>query len=271
MGQPGRLLKKNNSGAASRTKSVETGRSRRSTLTDQIADLLKRRILDGELESGDRLWAADLAEELGTSIVPVKEALIILQSEGLVSNVPRRGSIIRQFALKEMEELYDIRELIELKALDLMFAQSEQLPALVKRLAACNAEIGMLREGMEFRDRAAAHGHDRSFHDQLVAASGHGALTHWYSRLNNQVQIIRYASFHIGPRGEKTYVEHEQIIDALARMDQDLAKTAVIAHLDSIRADFRKTISETSQEGEEVSGSARPLPHGRRNKKSGNP
>ena len=65
-----------------------------STLTQQVVDFLKQRILDGELQSGQRVWAAELAEEFGVSIAPVKEALLILQGEGLSAQV----SVIRNSA-----------------------------------------------------------------------------------------------------------------------------------------------------------------------------
>ncbi len=240
----------------------------KATLTAQIVSLLKKRILDGKLVSGDRIWAADLAEEFGTSIIPVKEALLILQAENFVTNVPRRGSVIRRFTRTEMEELYDLRELIEIEALHRAKLAGALNDGLIEQLTECNERIGALRKDSGFSDQATAFEQDRRFHDILVGASGHGALAAWYSRLNEQVQIIRYASWNIGPRGDKTYNEHARIIDAVARGDIARSKSAVSGHLNSIRRDFRKTIEATTAGGSELVGvEPGPLP-GRRKLKA---
>ena len=236
----------------------------RATLTAQVVDLLKQRILDGELVSGDRIWAADLAEEFGTSIIPVKEALIILQADKFVTNIPRRGSIIRQFTKTEMEELYDLRELIEIEALGRAEASGAINDALIDNLTDCNERIGALRKNGGFSDQATAFELDRRFHDILVGASGHGALADWYRRLNEQVQIIRYASWNIGPRGDKTYDEHARIIESVANGDIDSSKSAIVGHLNSIRYDFRKSIAASGEEGSEYVGGRSQQHHGRR-------
>ncbi len=237
---------------------------RRTTLTQQVVALLKRRILDGELVSGNRLWAADLAEELGTSIAPVKEALLVLQTEGFVTNIPRRGSIVRQFTVTEMEELYDLRELIETEALNISFKTGAIDDQLIVTLTECNDRIGALRESGGFSDQAAAFELDRRFHDLLIGASGHAALAEWYTRLNEQVQIIRYSSWNIGPRGDKTYNEHAAIIDALSRNSVRAAKAATRTHLQSIRNDFRR-VTETGNSPDQITADAvLEMPHGRR-------
>ena len=226
----------------------------RATLTVQIVDQLKKRILDGVLVSGDRIWAAQLAEEFGTSIIPVKEALLILQAENFITNVPRRGSIIRRFTRLEMEELYDLREMIEIEALRRAKAAGTLDDSLIQSLTECNEQIGALRRNGGFSDQAAAFELDRRFHDILVGASGHRALASWYTRLNQHVQIIRYASWNIGPRGDKTYNEHARIVEAVARGDIGRCKSAVSGHLTSIRRDFRKTLESGSWDSGEFVG-----------------
>ena len=93
----------------------------RETLTQQICALLKSKIINGNLIAGNRIWADDLANELGVSIAPVKEALLILSGEGLINNIPRRGSVVRTFSFKEMHELFDVRRMVEIEALKIMF------------------------------------------------------------------------------------------------------------------------------------------------------
>ena len=234
-----------------------------STLTQQVVDLLKQRILDGELLSGQRVWAADLAQEFGVSLAPVKEALLILQGEGLIINVPRRGSIVRQFTARDVEEMIYIRNLVEADAATSAIKQGNITPELIERLTSHNEIIGTFRtpEG-GFSDRVIPYGHDRRFHDILVDACGKNLLTEWYRRLNVQAQIVRLAIWNIGPRGDKTYKEHRAIIEAMANNDQKTVRKAIKVHLDSIVSDFEKAIHQNENRlGEQEE---RKLPHGRR-------
>ena len=214
------------------------------TLTQQICSLLKSRIIDGKLVSGDRIWADALAKDLGVSIAPVKEALLILSGEGLIVNVPRRGSAVRSFTYKEMCELYDIRRLLEQEAVDIMFAKSLVTDEFVEELDAVNTAIGNLRKDQEFTDRSAAFELDWKFHEIFILNCDHGLLMELYSRLNTQAQIIRYSSWNIGPRGDKTYFEHDAIVKALQARNAEEAKSAIEAHLGSILRDFVKVLEE---------------------------
>jgi DNA-binding GntR family transcriptional regulator len=243
----------------------------KATLTQQIAAELRSRILNGALISGDRIWADELAAEFGTSIVPVKEALLVLQSEGFITNIARRGSIVRQFSVREMEEMSDLRELIEIKALELAQAANAIDDVLISALTACNQRIGALRVNGDFSDRAEAFEQDRQFHEYLVRASGHQALSDWYIRLNAQAQIIRFTGWHIKARADKTFDEHARIIEALRRRDIASAKLAVQAHQASIRHDFAAALSVDNPTGTAALDETHMLPPGRRKRTSGTP
>ncbi len=235
----------------------------RETLTQQICALLKSKIIDGELVAGSRIWADELATQLEVSIAPVKEALLILSGEGLIVNVPRRGSIVRSFTYKEMSELYDVRKLLELEALEIMFKRSLITDELVLDLQEINTKIGRLRKNGEFRDRSAAYELDWKFHERFVASCDHGLLGELYARLNTQAQIIRYSSWNIGPRGDKTYFEHDALVRALEERNIVEARNAISAHLGSILQDFAKTI-EKGEHGDSINKDVDLIISGRR-------
>ncbi len=214
----------------------------RETLTQQVCSLLKSKIINGELVAGDRIWADALAQDLGVSIAPVKEALLILSGEGLINNIPRRGSVVRSFSYKEMCELYDVRKLLELEAVDIMFTKSLVSDDFVEELETINNAIGQLRRDGEFTDRSAAFELDWKFHERFILNCDHGLLMELYSRLNTQAQIIRYSSWNIGPRGDKTYFEHDAIVRALKTRNAEDAKVAIGGHLGSILQDFAKFV-----------------------------
>ncbi len=236
----------------------------RETLTQQICRFLKSKILNGDLVSGNRIWANDLASELGVSIAPVKEALLILSGEGLISNIPRRRSVVRSFSLDEMHELYDVRRLIEIEALDIMFRKDLVTDAFVRDLHRINGKIGELCSGREFTDRNVAFELDWDFHQCFMQNCRHKLLIELYSRLNTQAQIIRYTSWNIGPRGEKTYTEHAAIVDALKDRDPVRGRIAIGNHLKSILHDFDKAIAAGGYSAGMLTGESAPLPDGRK-------
>jgi len=214
----------------------------KSTLTQQIAEQLRDRILEGQITSGERLWAQDLAADLGVSIVPVKEALLLLQGEGLITNTPRRSSVVRRFTLEEMKELYDLRRMFEIEALRQIVAAGGPTDAFIHALERCNEEIRK-----NSGNGAVALDQDRRFHELLVGACGNRMLLDLYVRLNAQAHIIRYATWRFGPRAEINYREHAAIVEALKARDIEAAERAIAGHLTSIlkNPDFVRSL-ETS-------------------------
>lgn len=237
----------------------------RETLTQQVCKFLKSKIINGDLVAGNRIRAGDLASELGVSIAPVKEALLILSGEGLISNIPRRGSVVRNFSLNEMHELYDVRRLLEIEALDIMFTKELVTDTFVGELRKINEKIGKLCRDGEFTDRNAAFELDWDFHQHFIQNCQHSLLVELYSRLNTQAQIIRYTSWNIGPRGEKTYDEHAAIIAALKVRDPAKGRAAIRDHLGSILRDFDSAIASNGVPAGTLAREPEPVPGGRRN------
>ena len=216
----------------------------RETLSQQICRFLKAKIIDGELVAGSPIHSEQLAREFGVSSAPVKEALLVLSGEGLLLNIPRRGSVVRNFTNKDLLELYEVRKLIELEALDLLFKKNLVSDELIQEMDLVNKEIGGLRLNGEFHSRHSAFDLDKKFHDRFVLACEHGILFELYSRLNLQAQIVRYSSWNIGPRGDKTYLEHDAIVRALENRNPIEARAAISNHLDSILNDFSNAIEK---------------------------
>lgn len=236
----------------------------RETLTQQICGLLKSKIINGDLIAGNRIWADDLANEMGVSIAPVKEALLILSGEGLINNIPRRGSVVRTFSFKEMHELFDVRRMVEIEALRIMFGSDLVSIKFVTDLKKINQQIGRLRKNGEFTDKNAAFELDWEFHQRFMRNTEHSLLIELYSRLNTQAQIIRYSSWNIGPRGDKTFNEHAAIVNALEHRDLDEAEQAITAHLQSILKDFDIAIASNDDLKKLLLDDVKELPSGRR-------
>jgi DNA-binding GntR family transcriptional regulator len=240
-----------------------------STITQQVVDLLKERILNGELVSGQRIWAADLADEFGVSLIPVKDALLILQGEGLIINVPRRGSIVRQFTLRDVMELLHVRQIIEIDAANLIIDNPAVIDNMLAELSQHNEIISKERnEQGGWRKRSVSFESDHGFHNALVGSCGNNLLIEWYTRLNTQAQIIRLSFWNIGPRGDKTFYEHDAIIQAIKKRDLPATHQAIKSHLDSIKVDYQKAVEEGLVTIGLIEEGPAELPHGRRQLKS---
>lgn len=156
------------------------------SLSDQAADILRRAILNGQFKPGTELNETDLAEKLGTSRGPIREALRILNTEGLAETVPYHGTRVRSFTLKDIEELYSMRVLMETFA--------------VQRIIETQANEGAaasLRSYYEGMIAAAAKNNfqklnelDRAFHDTLIEISDHKLMKSLWQMVAMRVQQI---------------------------------------------------------------------------------
>ena len=88
-----------------------------STLRTEVANLLRKQILDGDIPCGERLIETEIASQLGVSRMPVREALRMLESEGLINQVPRKGLIVAEYTENDIREYYTIREALEVCAM----------------------------------------------------------------------------------------------------------------------------------------------------------
>ncbi len=223
------------------------------TLSQQIVQELKRRILEGRLRAGERIWAADLVEELDVSMAPVKDALIILQGEGLITNIPRRGAIVRKFSMKEVVDLFDMRAMVECGALEKGFAAGRINQRLIAELVRLNELLGRECSGAMFENKVNASEIDWQFHDVMIQVCDNQLLVDWYTRLNTQSQIIRLASWDGDARGKQTYLEHKSIINGLENGEFAQAATAVKFHLNSTVTAFRSLVGSDNGANEDYS------------------
>ncbi|MCA1196301.1 GntR family transcriptional regulator [Saccharopolyspora sp. 6V] len=199
----------------------------RTPLREQVRRALQDRISDGRLRPGDRLYEQEIAAEFGVSRVPVREAIRMLQSEGLVDVAPnRRGVFVRSLDRAQVEELFDVREALE---------------ALAARLAASRASaddadrLGVLAE----RARRAWAGGDvdamsaanTEFHDRIVALSGNALLASVLEPLHGRLAWL----FRLNLEPERVCREHDELHAAIAGGDGDRAAELALGHVRASR------------------------------------
>jgi DNA-binding GntR family transcriptional regulator len=212
-----------------------------------------QRIMDaiqaGELRSGARMREAELAEWLGSSRTPVREALNRLQTEGLVVVEPRRGMIIAEVDSTMMSEIYLMREVLEVTA---------------ARLAAMHAsevEVSLLRDIAErdkqnLDDPVKLARNNRLFHDALYRAAHNRYLLKTANSLRESLALLGQTTLSRVGRGATAYREHDELVTAIENRDADAAEKASRAHM---RSAYKARIQMMFDKTDEQDAPAPPL------------
>lgn len=191
---------------------------------EQAYQHIRRAIQEHRLRPGDRLREAELAELIGVSRTPLREALARLESDGLIVNDSVRGLVVMELDYNMVSELYCMREVLEGTA---------------SRLAAQHAsevELVIIDEICEqyrrsLGDGAALASTNRQFHDALYRCAHNRYLMKTLTMLHDTLALLGESTLHDPRRAEQTLQEHEAIVAAIKRRDPDAAEQATRAHI----------------------------------------
>jgi DNA-binding GntR family transcriptional regulator len=209
----------------------------RSTLAEQAYEALQNRIVSGVLSPGQRLRAEELADSLDISQTPVKEALALLERDGLVEGTSRRGATVRQFSLADVEDIYAARTLLELHAAETGLADGRANAQFVADLRAIFAEHMTFVEKQTEGALSEAIRLDRAFHELIVGLAQNRIVASWHRMMLRQTQTIRnypLVRYDVG----RTRREHCAIVEAFAAARSDAVIGALRGHLDASRDEF---------------------------------
>jgi DNA-binding GntR family transcriptional regulator len=154
-------------------------------LREQIRELLLERILKGELQPGDRIVELQIAQELGTSQAPVREALRELQSLGFVEHEPYRGTRVRRITEEELTEIYPVRA-----ALEELAAQEAASKLDSGKVGELEREFEAMREAADRDDLQDLAAHDATFHRLIVEAAGNKVLLDTWRTLRVEARVV---------------------------------------------------------------------------------
>jgi len=155
------------------------------SLHEQTLDVIRGAILNGEMKPGQTLTESKLASELGVSRAPVREALRILNIEGLVETVPYHGTTVRSLSTHDIEELYSMRSALETFAVKQIIAQAN--PEHIRKLRGLYS--GMEQAG-KAKDIKQVNHIDRVFHDELISMSNHSLLESLWQMVAMRVRQV---------------------------------------------------------------------------------
>ncbi|TMB85062.1 MAG: GntR family transcriptional regulator [Chloroflexi bacterium] len=197
----------------------------RAVLSDQVKEILLKRILDGEYSPGDRLVEMHIAQEFEISQAPVREALRELEALGFVESEPYRGTRVRAVTKSELTEIYPVRAALEeVAARAAAVHLAGNVEALEAELAAMHAaaEKGELYEEVQ---------HDVEFHRLIVEASGNRVLQDMWRSLRIEARtLISVLKAHIG--GYELAELHRPVLEALAEGDAEKAGLLLRNHVE---------------------------------------
>jgi DNA-binding GntR family transcriptional regulator len=195
-------------------------------IRDIVYHRLKEAVLLGEIRPGERLLEADLAEQMGVSRTPVREALRRLEREGLVVWRPFRGAEVVGVERETVQQLFQVREALECLAVRLAVARID--PAAIALLRSIVEEAEAAAQSGDYGRTNTLH---RRFHSEIARLSGNLPLVRLLEEIQDHINLSQ-ASARSGPeRFRQVMSEHLQIVEALAAADASRAEMAVREHL----------------------------------------
>jgi len=218
---------------------AESDRIERKTLHQRGYETLLRLIAEGVLAPGAQLDEQSLATRLGISRTPLRAAIARLAQEGLVTNLPYRGTFVRQFTEEEIDGLYEVRAALESLAARRAAVRHSpfQIETIRALLDECQAALA--------NDDFAAYGEaDARFHRALADAAGNPTLVELLDSLRLRVHVLRDLANRDPHLRERAAAERPLILDALERRDGDAAARLLAAHINSVRATVLRQLTE---------------------------
>lgn len=226
----------------------------RDSLPAQAEEMLRQMILDGTLAAGERLNEVAIAEALGISRGPLREAIKALTGQGYLTTEPHRGAFVKRYEPQEIVDLYELRSALELYALRLTIARASDadLDDLAQRLADEN-------ERMRRHDADSAvaepYASELDFHQQLVALSGNQAIRDQLADANHKLFLALRPTRRTETRKEHAVSSHLQILDRVRARDADGGVALLTEHLlDSMSNSL--SVLGLSDSGAQIQGKA---------------
>jgi len=197
-------------------------------LRELVLDAIRNAIMNGSLQPRERLMEIQLAEELGVSRTPIREALRKLELEGFIVMVPRKGAYVADLTFKDIADVFEIRAALEGLAAGLAAERitEEELESMERLLVGKQEAItsGDIDKLVEV---------DTSFHELLYKASRNERLANIISNLREQIQRFRLTSLSFPGRNKESLQEHKQLVEAIQSRDSQLARHLAQEHIEN--------------------------------------
>ncbi|HOP74477.1 MAG TPA: GntR family transcriptional regulator [Bacillota bacterium] len=213
-------------------------------LRELVFESLREAIISGQLRPGERMMEIQLAEEMGVSRTPVREAIRKLELEGLVEMIPRKGAYVAGLSLRDIADVFEIRRALEGLAAELAADRitDEELERLERYLVIISEQIeaGNLEEVVQT---------DTDFHTLLYQASRNNRLSQIINNLREQIQRFRTTSLSYPGRMKAALEEHRKIVEAISSRDGEQARRIAQEHIENAENSLMSVIQQDKENG----------------------
>jgi DNA-binding GntR family transcriptional regulator len=210
------------------------------SLSEKAYDILKEQIVQGNLKPGERLSVYELAKRLQISRTPIKEAIHRLSLQGLITIQSRKSTFVSTLEPRKVEELFDVRLMMELWAAEHAIQQGSSLD--LKRMAYLLKQGGSVFSSGEEFDYATFTSFDQQFHLLIVDGAQNLQLRMAYDSLNAHFQIMRVYWGRARDRAFKSHKEHLKVFEAFQQKSLPRIRSALTAHITQTRDDILRRL-----------------------------
>lgn len=212
-------------------------------LREVVFETLRQAIISGLFKPGERLMEVQLAEQMGVSRTPVREAIRKLELEGFVAMVPRKGAYVSGISVKDIIDVFEVRASLEGLAASLAAERitEEELKELEKSLLQ-SSEVITGENINIFVEK------DTNFHELLYRYSKNQRLANIITHLKEQIQRFRTTSLSLPGRTKDAVDEHKKIVEAISDRNAELAYTLAREHIESAEQSFLKALQEAKEQ-----------------------
>ena len=208
-------------------------------LRDVVFNTLRQAILKGELEPGERLMEIQLAERLGVSRTPIREAIRKLELEGLVLMIPRKGAEVAKISARSLRDVLEVRRALEELAIELACQRMSE------------EDVGNLQKAQEDFKKAIAEGDamkiaetDEHYHDVIYEGTQNAKLIQMLNNLREQMYRYRLEYIKDEDKRKILVLEHEKLLKTVRERKVAEAKEAVREHIDNQEITVARNITE---------------------------
>ena len=209
-----------------------------STTTQHALDALRRAIVAGELRPGSRIGQDEFAGQLGVSIAPVREALRILEQEGQVTYVPRRGYFVTALEIADLEEIYALRALLESRAARHTVASLDELG--MERIALAASDFV---NAVDSGDVAAELEANRRLHLTILDSPDHPHTMRMIRQLWDSTEAYRALYYNLPEERQSAVAAHDRILQALRDRNAVRLVNELDAHRDRALTVLRQVLA----------------------------
>lgn len=210
------------------------------TLRDQVVSLLRKRLVIGEMKAGELYSATTIAQELGISSSPVREALLKLVDQGMLEPIRNRGFRVTPMSDQDRRDIHQLRTLLEIPPMQDLAGH----PEVIEHQGEFRALAHDIVAAAERADYVAYIEADRRFHLGLLGITGNRRLVESVENLRDHTRQGGLTHLHSSGQLRRTAEEHFGILDALLAGDGELVRRLMVEHLEHVLADWGPSDSE---------------------------